>query len=88
MLNFLLHNYLHSHVALPTKISFLSANPNLSTFFLKFESDRANRKTYNDIKAKVRSYLEQNNIEHSYEFVGENGMSYLIDANSVHELAI
>lgn len=29
MLDFLLHNYLHSHLALPTKISFLTANPNL-----------------------------------------------------------
>ncbi len=88
-MNFLLHNYLHSHVALPTKISFLTASPNLSTYFLKLAGeDKAHLKQYNDIKNKIKNYLDANNVENSYEFPGENSIQYLLDGNASHEQAI
>ncbi|CDW89731.1 dead-box atp-dependent rna helicase 53-like [Stylonychia lemnae] len=82
VLNFLFHNYLLSHSALPTQLSFLQSDSNLQTYYARLEG--AKSKESRQLSSNLRNYLDENRIRYIFDIKGET-THFMIDASTLQE---
>lgn len=78
MVKFLVHKYVSSQIQLPQKVSFLSASPMKSTYYIKILKDPKQRRTYMNLKDSIKSIFESDRHENYFSFTDDH-TEYLVD---------
>jgi hypothetical protein len=80
MLTVLVMNYIDNHLQLPHQVGFLTGNKTYTTYLLKLDFNKDNKRDYGKLKDNLKDFLAEHKIESNYDFTS-SGISYLMDLN-------